>query len=100
MSSIEYSLKQVESAIKGLRAALQAEKVISSPAQFQNQQDELSVEELLIQSSIRLWKGVLVRFLKILILIVKYNQTAKGFKPYGELSPVGLTELYVSFLIV
>ena len=54
MSSIEYSLKQVESAIKGLRAALQAEKVISSPAQFQNQQDELSVEELLIQSSIRL----------------------------------------------
>jgi len=53
MSAIEDSIKNLETAIAELKAALQAEQVISSPESVTNQR-ELTVEELLIQSSIRL----------------------------------------------
>lgn len=53
MSAIEDSLKNVEDAIAELKIALQSEQIISSPESVTNQR-ELTVEELLIQSSIRL----------------------------------------------
>lgn len=52
--TIEESLKNVEIAIKELRAALMAEQVISSPEMMANQEAELTTEELLAMSSIRL----------------------------------------------
>lgn len=54
MSNIEDAVKNVEIAIKELRAALMAEEVISSPELMANQEAELSTEELLAMSSIRL----------------------------------------------
>jgi hypothetical protein len=52
MSIIE-SLKNLEAAVAELKIALQSEQVISSPESVTNQ-EELSTEELLAMSSIRL----------------------------------------------
>lgn len=54
MNSIETCLSDLEIAIKELRIALQAEEVISSPELMANQEAELTTEELLAMSSIRL----------------------------------------------